>query len=84
MFLSIFLLRKSVFVFLAFFVFWIGESILSTIEVFSKVRGTQEAERNEIMKMIFSSVIFFRWKVCQSYSQSDDAFKSGANLGRKI
>lgn len=49
MFLSV-LLRKSVFVFLAFFVLWIAESILSTIEVFSKVRGTQEAERLKIMK----------------------------------
>lgn len=49
MFLSI-LLRKSMFVFLAFFVYWIAESILTTIETFQKVRGTQEFERMKIMK----------------------------------
>ncbi|WP_267406356.1 MULTISPECIES: ABC transporter permease subunit [unclassified Chryseobacterium] len=52
MFLSI-LLRKSVFVFLGFFVFWIAESILSAVEVFSKVRGTQSVERNEILQNDF-------------------------------
>ncbi|HEX7869692.1 MAG TPA: ABC transporter permease [Chryseobacterium sp.] len=49
MFLSI-LLRKSVFVFLAFFVIWIGESIIGGIETYTKVAGTQAAERNEIFQ----------------------------------
>lgn len=49
MFLSI-LLRKSVFVFLAFFVIWIGESIIGGIETYTKVAGTQVAERNEILQ----------------------------------
>lgn len=49
MFLSI-LLRKSVFVFLAFFVIWIGESILGGIETFSKVSGMQGPERNEVLQ----------------------------------
>lgn len=49
MFLSI-LLRKSMFVFLAFFVYWIFEIILIAIETFQKVRGTQELERMQIMK----------------------------------
>lgn len=49
MFLSI-LLRKSMFVFLGFFVYWIGEGILTAVEVFQKVRGTQELERMKIMK----------------------------------
>lgn len=52
MFLSI-LLRKSMFVFLAFFVLWVGEWILGMIETFSKVRGTQMAERNEILQNDF-------------------------------
>ncbi|RLJ31792.1 ABC-2 family transporter [Chryseobacterium sp. 7] len=52
MFLSI-LLRKSVFVFLALFVLWIGEAILTTIEVFSKVKGMQGAQRNEILQNDF-------------------------------
>ncbi|WP_228413645.1 ABC transporter permease [Chryseobacterium sp. CH21] len=52
MFLSI-LLRKSVFVFLALFVLWIGEGILTTIEVFSKVKGMQGAQRNEILQNDF-------------------------------
>jgi ABC-type transport system involved in multi-copper enzyme maturation permease subunit len=52
MFLSI-LLRKSIFVFLAFFVIWIGESILGGIETYSKVAGTQAAERNEIFQNNF-------------------------------
>jgi len=52
MFLSV-LLRKSVFVFLGLFVFWIFESILSAVEVFTKVRGTQSAERNEILQNDF-------------------------------
>lgn len=49
MFLSV-LLRKSMFVFLGFFVYWIGEGILSAVEIFQKVRGTQELERMKIMK----------------------------------
>ncbi|MBK1895689.1 ABC transporter permease [Chryseobacterium paridis] len=49
MFLSV-LLRKSMFVFLGFFVYWIGEGILSAIEIFQKVRGTQQLERMKIMK----------------------------------
>lgn len=52
MFLSI-LLRKSVFVFLAFFVLWVGESILGGIETYSKVAGTQAAQRNEILQNDF-------------------------------
>lgn len=52
MFLSI-LLRKSIFVFLAFFVIWIGESILGGIETYSKVAGTQAAQRNEILQNNF-------------------------------
>lgn len=52
MFLSI-LLRKSIFVFLALFVFWIGEGILSALEVFSKVKGMQGVQRNEILQNDF-------------------------------
>ncbi len=52
MFLSI-LLRKSVFVFLAFFVLWVGEAILGGIETYSKVSGMQGAQRNEILQHDF-------------------------------
>ncbi|WEK69968.1 MAG: ABC transporter permease subunit [Candidatus Chryseobacterium colombiense] len=52
MFLSI-LLRKSVFVFLAFFVFWIIESVLSAVEVFMKVKGLQGPQRNEVLQNDF-------------------------------
>ncbi|MBP1165129.1 ABC-type transport system involved in multi-copper enzyme maturation permease subunit [Chryseobacterium sp. PvR013] len=52
MFLSI-LLRKSVFVFLALFVFWIGEGILTAVEVFTKVKGLQGAQRNEVLQNDF-------------------------------
>lgn len=52
MFLSV-LLRKSVFVFLALFVFWIGESILSAVEVFTKVRGMQGEQRNQVLQNDF-------------------------------
>ncbi|MPS66006.1 MULTISPECIES: ABC transporter permease [Chryseobacterium] len=52
MFLSV-LLRKSVFVFLAFFVLWIIESILSTVEVFMKVKGLQGPQRNEVLQNDF-------------------------------
>lgn len=46
MFLSI-LLRKSVFVFLAFFVIWVGEAILSGLERFQKLQGVKEAAKRE-------------------------------------
>lgn len=52
MFLSV-LLRKSVFVFLGLFVFWIAEAILSAVEVFTKVRGMQSVERNEVLQNDF-------------------------------
>jgi ABC-type transport system involved in multi-copper enzyme maturation permease subunit len=52
MFLSI-LLRKSVFVFLALFIFWVVEGILSAVEVFTKVSGMQGAQRNEILQNDF-------------------------------
>lgn len=52
MFLSI-MLRKSVFVFLALFVFWVAEGILSGVEVFMKVRGLQEQQRNEVLQNDF-------------------------------
>lgn len=52
MFLSV-LLRKSVFVFLALFVFWIFETVVSAIEVFQKVKGLQGAQRNEILQNDF-------------------------------
>lgn len=52
MFLSI-LLRKSMFVFLAFFVLWVGENIIGGIETFMKVKGTQMVERNEILQNDF-------------------------------
>ncbi|MEY8759412.1 ABC transporter permease [Chryseobacterium tongliaoense] len=52
MFLSI-LLRKSVFVFLALFVFWIGEGILTAVETFSKVSGMQGPQRNEVLQNDF-------------------------------
>ncbi|MFP8893730.1 ABC transporter permease [Chryseobacterium sp. EZn1] len=52
MFLSI-LLRKSVFVFLALFVFWIGEGILTALETYSKVKGMQGPQRNEVLQNDF-------------------------------
>lgn len=52
MFLSI-LLRKSVFVFLVFFVLLVGEAILGGIETYTKVAGTQAAERNKILQNDF-------------------------------
>lgn len=48
MFLSV-LLRKSIFVFLAFFVFWILEGILSAVEKYQKVSGVKPAERMKIL-----------------------------------
>lgn len=52
MFLSI-LLRKSIFVFLAFFVLWVGEAIIGGIETFSKVKGMQGPQRNEVLQHDF-------------------------------
>ncbi|HCM36139.1 ABC transporter permease subunit [Chryseobacterium sp.] len=52
MFLSI-LLRKSIFVFLALFIFWIGEGILTALEVYSKVKGMQGLQRNDILQNDF-------------------------------
>jgi len=52
MFLSI-LLRKSIFVFLAFFAIWFGEFIIGVIETFSKVSGMQGAQRNEVLQHEF-------------------------------
>ncbi|KMQ69360.1 membrane protein [Chryseobacterium sp. FH2] len=52
MFLSI-LLRKSMFVFLGFFVYWVIEGILVALEVFQKVNNTQELERMKILKEHF-------------------------------
>lgn len=58
MFLSI-LLRKSVFVFLAFFVIWIGEAILGGIEAYTRLTGMQGAQRNEILQneFFFSKIL---------------------------
>jgi ABC-type transport system involved in multi-copper enzyme maturation permease subunit len=52
MFLSI-LLRKSVFVFLAFFVLWIGEGVLTVIEKFTKVQGLQGPQREHVLQNDF-------------------------------
>ncbi|WP_027386182.1 ABC transporter permease [Chryseobacterium gregarium] len=52
MFLSI-LLRKSVFVFLALFVFWVVEGILTAVEVYTKVKGMQGPQRNDILQNDF-------------------------------
>ncbi|GAA4153306.1 hypothetical protein GCM10022217_08900 [Chryseobacterium ginsenosidimutans] len=52
MFLSI-LLRKSVFVFLALFVLWLGEWIIGLVETLSKVSGMQGPQRNEILQNDF-------------------------------
>lgn len=58
MFLSI-LLRKSVFVFLAFFVIWVGESIIGGIESYSKLAGLKAAQRNQVLQNdFFFSKIF--------------------------
>lgn len=52
MFLSI-LLRKSVFVFLAFFVFWILESILIGIESFTRLQGLTQQQRIDVSQNSF-------------------------------
>jgi hypothetical protein len=58
MFLSI-LLRKSIFVFLAFFVLWVGEAIIGGIETFSKVKGMQGPQRSEVLQNDF---FFSKWR----------------------
>ncbi|MET3037344.1 ABC transporter permease subunit [Chryseobacterium sp. NRRL B-14859] len=52
LFLSV-LLRKSIFVFLALFVFWIVEGILTAVDVFFKVKGMQGPQRNEVLQNDF-------------------------------
>lgn len=52
MFLSV-LLRKSVFVFLAFFVFWIMESILIGVESFTKLQGLTQQQRLDVAQNSF-------------------------------
>lgn len=52
MFLSV-LLRKSVFVFLAFFVFWILEIILTAVESYQKIHGLNAVQRNEVIQNDF-------------------------------
>ncbi|RMZ58662.1 ABC transporter permease [Chryseobacterium nematophagum] len=52
MFLSI-VLRKSMFVFLAFFVYWIMEGIFVGIETFQKMKGLQGPQRNEVLQNDF-------------------------------
>lgn len=49
MFLSV-LLRKSMFVFLGFFVYWVIESIFTVVETYQKVKGLQGPERMKVMK----------------------------------
>lgn len=52
MFLSV-LLRKSVFVFLAFFVFWITESILIGVESFTRLQGLTQQQRIDVAQNSF-------------------------------
>lgn len=52
MFLSV-LLRKSVFVFLAFFVFWIMESILIGVESFTRLQGLSQQQRLDVAQHSF-------------------------------
>ncbi|UOU98123.1 hypothetical protein MUU74_16720 [Chryseobacterium daecheongense] len=52
MFLSV-LLRKSVFVFLAFFVFWIMESILIGVESFTRLQGLTQQQRMDVAQNSF-------------------------------
>lgn len=52
MFLSV-LLRKSVFVFLAFFVFWITESILIGVESFTRLQGLTQQQRMDVAQNSF-------------------------------
>ncbi|GAB0155963.1 hypothetical protein CHRYSEOSP005_12250 [Chryseobacterium sp. Alg-005] len=52
MFLSV-LLRKSVFVFLAFFVFWIIEGILIGVESFTRLQGLTQQQRMDAAQNSF-------------------------------
>lgn len=52
LFLSV-LLRKSMFVFLAFFVLWIGEGIISAVESFTKLSVAKTAESVQLIKSQF-------------------------------
>ncbi|KQR92436.1 hypothetical protein ASG01_10965 [Chryseobacterium sp. Leaf180] len=52
LFLSV-LLRKSVFVFLAFFVIWIGESIIGSVETWTKISATKSPENIQMVKSQF-------------------------------
>ena len=52
MFLSV-LLKKSIFVFISFFLWWIGENILGGIESYMKFRGADPEQAAEIMKNSF-------------------------------
>ena len=58
MFLSI-LLRKSIFVFLFFFVYWIVESIAGTVEALTRMRGLNPEQKMEMAQnSFFFSKIF--------------------------
>ncbi|KMQ60054.1 membrane protein [Chryseobacterium angstadtii] len=52
MFLSI-LLRKSMFVFLGFFAYWIVEKVLTGLEVYQKLRGVQGEQRKAVLENDF-------------------------------
>lgn len=58
MFLSV-LLRKSVFVFLAFFVWWIAESIIGGVEAYSRMSGMDKVARREFLSegFMFSKLL---------------------------
>ncbi|SIQ61109.1 ABC-type transport system involved in multi-copper enzyme maturation, permease component [Chryseobacterium sp. RU37D] len=49
LFLSV-VLRKSMFVFLAFFVYWIAENIVNKIEMYQKIGGLKGAQQMEAIK----------------------------------
>ncbi|MBL1222874.1 ABC transporter permease subunit [Chryseobacterium sp. L7] len=52
MFISV-LLRKSMFVFLGFFVYWVVEKILTGIETFQRLSGIQDAQRKAVLEHDF-------------------------------
>ncbi|MGG5210296.1 ABC transporter permease [Chryseobacterium sp. MIQD13] len=52
MFLSV-LLRKSMFVFLGFFAYWVAEKVLTGIEAYQKLTGIQEEQRKAILENDF-------------------------------
>lgn len=58
MFLSV-LFRKSVFVLLAFFVWWIAESIIGGVESFARLKGLDEKSSAELLNngFIFSKLL---------------------------